>query len=474
MTPELPQPPRKGGAIRTVWLSQTDFARGPVTIDRPDTVVKLRENVVVSFPDPPARQSPFHLGWFAAIIIGASRVVIDLNGKTLSMHPNYVLSQRFFSLISLDVTPFPDKEGARMGFTTKPVSPSDLTVRNGRLGRTSHFCVHASTLKTGRVLLSDLRMEDYEVGAVSLSGASDIMIRRCVIGRPVPPTSSAEFNALKDLAASARRAGAVAEAEQLMILAVKRNRQMTASDAIVRAVVISPFFNVKTIPDVFHTRIARVAILDTEVEDLNAEPVETIGCSLTEGGEPLKDVNGNLVSLSDALAGNLVAKLQASLNPDMPRVARERLMAGPCAAFHPIRGLDIRAHSLIGKSTAVARVDGATDVTVRNLRANAVRSNGAESAAVGLMLNGCERVSLTHVRVRSVHVGASCTNALSDDRPQSGLLVRRCTHVRIDDYDYEGESSCGSVLRHTKNATLSNCNMSAPSVFHKCSHIVMD
>ena len=471
-TPEFPHPPRNLKDRRKVNLSRQDFVDGPYVVTDPDVELIMTEDIDFNFPILPAdAESPHHLGFFAGIVIGASRVVVNLNGRTLRMHPNYRARQRFFALISLDITPFPV---GKSRFTTVPKRPTDITVRNGTLGLTSHFCIHGNTLHDGRVVLSDLVMHDFEVGAVSISGASDILIRRCTIGSAVPPTTTSDVNMLKDLAKTVREKGSRAEADVLMNMAASQGRKMQSSDALVRAIVVSPQFNVNGVPDTFEKRIHRVAIIDTTFDDLRAEPVETVGISmLRDDTVALKDVNGNLIAYDDAKAGALLSRLQAAFNNELPKAARDRLMQGPSSSFHPVVGQDRRGHALQMKSSLFIRIDGCDDVTLRNVRGSDVQSFGKESAAVGVMLNGCDRILVSHMRIGSVQVHDVCTNPLSDNRPQSGLLLRRCRHIKVDSYTYESTHSCGGSFREAENASLTRCKMNAPSTFLNCKHVRM-
>lgn len=470
--PGLPRPPRAPAAKRRVPLTNDDFRHGPYVASQPDVELVLQEDIVLNFQDPPTRESPHHLGFFAGLVIAASRVTVSLNGHSIVMHPNFRERQRFFSLISLDVTPFPI---GIMRFSTPPVAPTDITVAGGTLGLTSHFCIHASTLEEGRVLIADCRLLDFEVGAISLSGASDVMVRNCVFGRAKPPVTSSDFVMLRDLAATAREHNASAESEQLLTIAETRRRHMTSSDAICRALVLSPVFNVNGIPDSFPRRISRCAVVDCTFDDLMAEPVEVVGAALTEGSDkPLKDLHGNLIALEDVRAGSIVSRLQAAYSEELPSAVRRVLLAGSTQRFYPVHGQDRRGHSLQGKSSLFVRVDGCSDVILRNLRGGTVRSHGSEAAAVGYMLNGCERVSLAHVHVQGTTVGSVCSDALSDARPQSGLLLRRCQHVDVDDYRYVSEEACGGSFRMTENVRMRRCVVGAPTTFLHCRHVAMD
>lgn len=471
--PQMPRPPRPVRSTRRIRLGRSDFVDGPYVITESDVEIILTEDVELNFADPPlGAKSPLHLGFFGGIVIGASRVVINLNGHTLKMHPNYRERQRFFALIALDITPFPI---GKARFTTEPKRPADITVRNGTLGLTSHFAIHGNTLEEGRILVSDVQMHDFEVGAISISGASDILIRRCTIGSAIPPTTTSDVNMFIDLAKTVRERGSKAEADALMNLASVHARKMQASDALVRAIVINPQFNVNGVPDSFEKRISRVAIVDTTFDDLRAEPIETVGITTVKGDDnALKDVNGNLIAYADAKAGAMLSRLQAAFHPELPKAARDKLMSGPSSAFHPVYGQDRRGHALQAKASLFVRIDGCDDITLQNLNGASVKSYGNEGAAVGLMLNGCERISVMHVRIGGVEIHNVCSDPLSDERPQSGLLIRRCRHIKVDSYTYESKHSCGGSFRHAENAAFQRCKMNAPTTFLKCKHVVLE
>ena len=485
---DRPRPPRKGARpVRVVRLSQRDFRSGPYIASAPDTELILAENVYVNFPlpMPPGTESPFHLGWFGAIVVAAPRVTLRLNGKTLAMHPSFRTRQRFFSLVSLDLTPFPP-EAEVMGFTTEPVRPTDVAILGpGTLGLTSHFCVHGNTLRgETRILISDVRMQDYEVGAISLSGASDVLIRRCSVGRPVPPTETSDVLMLKHLSISAREHGAEAEAVALAHAATQAHRSMGASDAICRAIVINPHFNVNEIPTTFPKRIERIAIEDCTFERVFAEPIEVVGMAMPgvdQRKAVIKDRNGNLIAYDDV--GSLTTRLQAAYNERIPWHVRKPLMNGrmPRLKMRRVRGLDRRGHSLQGKSSLLVRVDGATHVSLHNLSGTSVESAGPEAAACGFMLNGCHDVSLRHLKMHAgVHVRGTATDSLSDERPRAGLLLRRCRRVRLIGYTYSSgqphhgvASACASACHHVTDASFSQCSMSAPSTFLHCADVSM-
>ena len=201
---EPPRRPKVGAQSRVIYLNQS-MCDKPFTIDQNDVTVKLVSDIVFDFGKDHPDVSPHHRGFFGGILIGASRVVLDLNGYTMKMSKQYQDTQRFFSLITLDVTPFPVGKGG--GFTTIPLKPSDITIRNGTLGLTSHFAIHTSN-GNERVLIEDLNIDDFEISAISLSGCSDVWIRRCKIGGPIAPTTTSSAVMLRSLLLSLERKNA--------------------------------------------------------------------------------------------------------------------------------------------------------------------------------------------------------------------------------------------------------------------------
>jgi len=188
--PDAPHPPRTPRVpVRVLRLRQASFATGLVVVSAPDTLVLFDEDVVVDFGAPAVLESPLHhLGHFAALVIGASRVIVDLRGHSLSMSPAFARRQRFFALIALNVTPFPAGTGR---FTTAPVRPEDVAVRRGTLGLTSHFGIHSAT-GGRRLRLEALAFRDFEVSTVALSAWTEFRSSTCRSGCPRPRSRAGE------------------------------------------------------------------------------------------------------------------------------------------------------------------------------------------------------------------------------------------------------------------------------------------
>lgn len=122
----------------------------------------------------------YGLGFFAAIAIEAIDVIVDLNGFTLQQHREHHLQQRFYANIELADQPFIPFQGPS-NFGAVLRSAKNIYIHNGKLGRASHHAIHGNN-NTG-VLLENLTIEDFEVAAVHLNGANDVVVKRVNVVR---------------------------------------------------------------------------------------------------------------------------------------------------------------------------------------------------------------------------------------------------------------------------------------------------
>lgn len=457
-TAELPRTFTKTTPTR-ISLSERDFANGPVIISDSDVLVTFTENIEVNLPHPIIEQSPWHLGHYAALIVIGNRCTIDMKGFRLMMSPHMRGRNRFMSLIDLNASPLPP---GKIGYNTPFVTPTDITIRNGTLAESAHFGIHNAG-GGKRLLIENVRFYAYEVGAISISSMSDVTIRKCVIGRPSIPKTSALGAMMIDMHRECQRIGMKDSARRLAILA--QTPEISApshTDSLCRCIVISNKFNVGLPPLKGEgPRIQRITLSNINFDDIIAEPIETVGISMVAGGEPIKDRFGNLVAHADALAASFVSRTQASLTPDMNSTARKRLMSGPFR-FHEVHGLDVRAHELRQKASLLVRIDGADHVRMVDLSGGIVKSIGQFSAAVGYMLNACRNVLVHNVGLKGVEVTDQCVSSLSEERPQSGILLRQCEQVDLKRLYYSTEQSCACTIRDTTNTTMLGCKFKAP------------
>lgn len=469
----VPAPPRAFQKNpEQIEINQQTFENGPFKISTSDVYVRLTEDVVIDFSSLPHGEDPFHLGIFAAIIVAAPRVVIDLNTHKIEMSKEYQKVQRFFSILELDQTPFPKGKGT---FNTENISPSDITVKNGTLGLSSHFGIHAA-VAGDRLQFENLKFQEFEVSAISLSGCNDLTISDCHVGPYVVPKTSSEFVMLRDLETSLRENGNQKHANQIKKFKDHHSRiSLERSDALVRCIVLVPRFNVHAVPTEFDKRIHNILLKNIKFDTIEASPVEIIGASETEGGEVIKDVNGNIIAMKDIREGNLISISQAEVTPKLTPGVRKALLEGK--SFSPIYekpGLDRRAHDLVKKASLFVRIDGATNVSLINLKGARVRSFGNMSAAVGIMLNNCINVFMRHVAIEGVHIDGRIVAEIDDNRPSSGFHVRSSQNVNINDLTYSDNAMCSVAMNETSNVSMKNCNLKAPLSYHACQFVKMD
>ena len=115
----------------------------------------------------------FGLGFFAAVVIEAENVILDLNGYTLEQSEDHALLQRFFSVIELTDQPFIGGQGPS-DFGDEIKSAKNVWIVNGTIGRSSHHGIHGNGNKNIRIINVDF--EDFEVGAVALNGVKNLVI----------------------------------------------------------------------------------------------------------------------------------------------------------------------------------------------------------------------------------------------------------------------------------------------------------
>jgi len=181
-----------GCAANVVELRQSDFTTGTYRITEPGTYRLVEDiNFMPNNNGPTAYEScwpsasqlgttypadTYALGFFAAITIETSDVILDLNNHVLEQSAEHALLQRFFILIELSNSPFLTGQGPHT-FTREYIPATRVTVRNGRLGRSSHHSIHGNL--NVDVTLEHLRMEGFEVVGVALNGVERLIMRHC-------------------------------------------------------------------------------------------------------------------------------------------------------------------------------------------------------------------------------------------------------------------------------------------------------
>tara|TARA_B100000886_G_scaffold334577_1_gene290303 strand:+ start:1716 stop:3371 length:1656 start_codon:yes stop_codon:yes gene_type:complete len=167
----------------TVPLTQADFTNGTYRITSPGSYV-LTEDIVFEPADftPSGDQysgGAYHLGFFAAITIETSNVLLNLNGFTLSQSKLHHLQQRFFALIELADQPFLPSQGPSH-FGDELNAASSVWIVNGILGKSSHHGIHGNNNRD--IHIQNICVEDFEVAGIALNGCKDVTIEQCRIG----------------------------------------------------------------------------------------------------------------------------------------------------------------------------------------------------------------------------------------------------------------------------------------------------
>jgi hypothetical protein len=204
-------------AASVTYLYQSDFDNGTYIIDTPGKY-KLAEDISfnpnsaamlgtdayeASFPlyhqfksqGGPYDERAFGIGFFAAIVVAANHVELDLNGHTIEQSAEHALLQRFFAVIETADQPFVPAQGPS-DFGSNIISAEHLTIKNGTIGRSSHHGIHGNGNK--HVKIQNVHFQDFEVAAVALNGVKGLEIKNCTAASredvPVLGTfSSAQF-----------------------------------------------------------------------------------------------------------------------------------------------------------------------------------------------------------------------------------------------------------------------------------------
>lgn len=170
-------------------LNNTMFANGTYRITRPGTYI-LEEDICFNpnrydnhLPRPDQdkkypKSQGFVLGFFAAITIETSNVILDLNGYTIKLNDLFNLRQRFCALIELASSPFIPKQGP--GNFGKVINSANNTIiRNGTLGKVSHHGIHGNGCKN--ILIENIQFKDFEVAAIAINGGHNITVNNCQV-----------------------------------------------------------------------------------------------------------------------------------------------------------------------------------------------------------------------------------------------------------------------------------------------------
>jgi len=178
-----------------IHLRQNNFTNGTVRITKPGIYI-LKENIsfepnpsndfmptgpqIASGQYPVGTAGAYHLGFFAAITIETTGVILDLNGKTIKQTTLHSLQQRFYANIELASAPFIPAQGPATFSTPSNFKAGEkVLIKNGILGSSSHHGIHGNTMKD--IILQNLSIKDFEVAGIALNGAINSILDNITI-----------------------------------------------------------------------------------------------------------------------------------------------------------------------------------------------------------------------------------------------------------------------------------------------------
>ena len=171
-------------------LTQEDFDKGPFIIREPG-IYRLESDIVFSpFQEnngkptkewldtlPEDEKKAYVLGAFAAIVIRADNVCLDLNGKTFKQSELHFFQQTFYSHVELASTPFIMGQGPA-DFGEDVDEANQVFITNGTFGLSSHHGIHGNLCKN--CIFSNLKFENFAVAAIHLNGSHNVALDNVV------------------------------------------------------------------------------------------------------------------------------------------------------------------------------------------------------------------------------------------------------------------------------------------------------
>jgi hypothetical protein len=164
----------KEDELTVIPISQEDFNQGTYRIRKSARYI-LKQNIL--FAPRTNANAPPGTGWFAAMTIETSDVIIDLNGNTLEVSAEFLQNhiESIFAIIELGNSPFPgdiDGDGFGVLGTAFPSDDrycpaSNVIIQNGVLKRSTHWGIHGNN--NSNIILRNLIIRDWEVAGISIN-----------------------------------------------------------------------------------------------------------------------------------------------------------------------------------------------------------------------------------------------------------------------------------------------------------------
>jgi len=121
----------------------------------------------------------YFLGFWAGITIECDDVILELNSHSLQMSEALFYQQSFFALISLTSQVFLPGQGPGF-FGADPRSASNVMIRNGELGLSSHHAIQGNFNRD--VLLENLNIHNFKTHGIQFNGFNGVTMRNLDIG----------------------------------------------------------------------------------------------------------------------------------------------------------------------------------------------------------------------------------------------------------------------------------------------------
>jgi len=196
-------PTTKTSTNNIVYLYSKDFVSGTYRITEPGTYI-IMEDIEFDFnagdsSDPQDAWMPtlsqadeypgagqyrdtYFLGFFAGISVETNDVIIDLNQHELKQSEIFYYQQRWFALIELASQQFLPGQGPGF-FGHDPQFASNVVIKNGYLGLTSHHGIHGNYNKD--LTIENLVVKNFETHGIQLNGFDNVVLNNVEVG----PTS---------------------------------------------------------------------------------------------------------------------------------------------------------------------------------------------------------------------------------------------------------------------------------------------
>lgn len=141
--------------------------------------------------------SSFFLGFYSAINIETSNVIIDLNNFSIKQHKLHALQQRFFQTLQFNNSPFIINQGPSGSFSDSGfIETENIIIKNGFLGLSSHYAIHGNNNKN--VVLHNLNITDFECGGIAFNHIENLVMLNVNIFRNRRDTPvSANYSVLR-------------------------------------------------------------------------------------------------------------------------------------------------------------------------------------------------------------------------------------------------------------------------------------